>query len=235
MIEAIVDISIRFDDANWFINIYTFSPSLPASTHLTPATTTFLQADTQSSPLLRSTCPNHLNLPRFTTSATLSAPKRLYKSTLGFLPRHPAYPSHHHSFRPLQASQICILHRPVPYVNTLWIQALYIFPLLQYDAKQSRSAIECSKMSCRLGLRPRTGWGSLRRSPRPPSCWRRGERRGGNVTNFNLVAPMPSKKINGPKTKKVGNHWSMRNWIKSEAIIIVSSILQQVHVSAIGR
>ena len=31
-------------------------------THLTPATTTFQQADTQSSPLLRSTSPNHLNL-----------------------------------------------------------------------------------------------------------------------------------------------------------------------------
>ena len=36
---------------------------LPLPAHLTPATTTFLQADTQSSPLLRSTCPNHLNLP----------------------------------------------------------------------------------------------------------------------------------------------------------------------------
>ena len=48
---------------------------LPLPTHLTPATTTFLQADTQSSPLLRSTCPNHLNLPRFTTSATLWIPK----------------------------------------------------------------------------------------------------------------------------------------------------------------
>ena len=46
-------------------------------THLTPATTTFLQADTQSSPLSRSTCPNHLNLPRLTTSTTLSTPKRL--------------------------------------------------------------------------------------------------------------------------------------------------------------
>ena len=43
---------------------------LPA--HLTPATITFLQADTQSL-LLRSTCPNHLNLPCLTTSATLSA------------------------------------------------------------------------------------------------------------------------------------------------------------------
>ena len=52
---------------------------LPLPAHLTPATTTFLQADTQSSPLLRSTCPNHLNLPRLTTSATLWTLKRLYK------------------------------------------------------------------------------------------------------------------------------------------------------------
>ena len=48
---------------------------LPLPAHLTPATTTFLQADTQSSPILRSTCPIHLNLPRLTTSATLSTPK----------------------------------------------------------------------------------------------------------------------------------------------------------------
>ena len=47
---------------------------LPA--HLTPATTTFLQADTQSSPLLCSTCLNHLNLPRLTTLATLWTLKR---------------------------------------------------------------------------------------------------------------------------------------------------------------
>ena len=39
--------------------------------HLAPATSTFLQADTQSSTLLRSRCPNHLNLPHLTTSATL--------------------------------------------------------------------------------------------------------------------------------------------------------------------
>ena len=60
------------------IIIYTLSPSLPAlPAHLTPATTTFLQADTQSSPHLRSTCPNHHNLPRLTTSATLWTAKRL--------------------------------------------------------------------------------------------------------------------------------------------------------------
>ena len=36
-------------------------------------------------------------------------------------------------------------------------------------------ALECSKMRCRLGLRPRPRWGSLQRSPRTPSCWTGGE------------------------------------------------------------
>ena len=60
---------------------------LPLPTHFTPATTTFLQADTQSSPFLRSTCPipNHLNLPCLTTFAMLWKPKRLYKTSLLFL------------------------------------------------------------------------------------------------------------------------------------------------------
>ena len=53
--------------------------SLFLSLHLAPATSTFLQADTQSSALLRSRCPNHLNLKCLTTSATLCTPKRLYK------------------------------------------------------------------------------------------------------------------------------------------------------------
>ena len=42
-----------------------------------PPPPTLLQADTQSSTLLRSRCPNHLNLPRLTTSATQLIPRRL--------------------------------------------------------------------------------------------------------------------------------------------------------------
>ena len=70
-----------------FISSFTHSCQvfLPLPAHLTPATTPFLQADTQSSPLLRSTCPNYLNLPHLTTFATLWIPKRLYKSSLRFL------------------------------------------------------------------------------------------------------------------------------------------------------
>ena len=56
-----------------FISSFTHSYQvfLPLPAHLTPTTTTtFLQADTQSSSLLCSTCPNHLNLPHLTTSST---------------------------------------------------------------------------------------------------------------------------------------------------------------------
>ena len=52
---------------------------------LAPSTTNPLQADTQSSTLLRSRCPNHLNLPRLTTSATQLIPRRLHKSSLRLL------------------------------------------------------------------------------------------------------------------------------------------------------
>ena len=52
---------------------------------LVPSTTNLLQADTQSSTLLRSRCPNHLNLPRLATSATQLIPRRLHKSSLRFL------------------------------------------------------------------------------------------------------------------------------------------------------
>src|SRR5437899_8845338 len=39
-----------------------------------PTTTKFLHLETQSSASLRSTCPNHLSLPRLTTSSTPSIP-----------------------------------------------------------------------------------------------------------------------------------------------------------------
>ena len=42
---------------------------------LVPSTTNPLQADTQSSTLVRSRCPNHLNLPRLITSATQLIPR----------------------------------------------------------------------------------------------------------------------------------------------------------------
>ena len=44
-----------------FFSLHVF---LPLPTHLTPATTTFLQADTQSSPFLPSTCPKCVSIIR---------------------------------------------------------------------------------------------------------------------------------------------------------------------------
>ena len=81
------------------IILHTFIPSLPPSTITShPATTTFLQADTQSSPLLHSTCPNHLNLPAshlilFTT------------------PHHPSPPHRpHHLIHTTSSTQSTLLH-----------------------------------------------------------------------------------------------------------------------------
>ena len=86
---------------------------------------------------LRSRCPNHLNLPRLTTSATLSTPRRLYKSTLRFLSFSDT-PHIHLTIIRSVLSRLCrfaffIARVSVPYVNTLWTQALYIFPFMWYD------------------------------------------------------------------------------------------------------
>ena len=65
---------------------FTHSPRvfLPLPTHLTLVTTTFLQADTQSStPPLRSKYPNHLNLPHLTTSSTLWTPSIQFQRFIG--------------------------------------------------------------------------------------------------------------------------------------------------------
>src|SRR3989454_12034466 len=50
-----------------------------------PSTLTFRQALTNSSPNIRSTCPNQRNLPLLTTSTTHSIPKRERKYSLLFL------------------------------------------------------------------------------------------------------------------------------------------------------
>ena len=105
---------------------------------LHPPPPIFLQADTQSSWLLRSTCPNHLNLPRLTTSAMLCTPRRLYKSTLRFWSFSDT-PLIHLTIIHSILSRLCrfaffIAQVSVPYVNALWTQALYIFPFMRYDA-----------------------------------------------------------------------------------------------------
>ena len=112
--------------------------------HLSPATSIFLQADTQSSIFLHSRCPYYLNLPHLTTAATLCIPTRLYKSTLRFLSfRDTAvYTSISPSSAPSSPDYLCrfsasIAHVSVPYVNTLLTQALYIFSFMWYDVPRA--------------------------------------------------------------------------------------------------
>ena len=113
--------------------IHTFYPSLPSySSHsytspLPPPP--FYRSITKSSTLIRSRCPNHLNLPCLTTSATLCILKRLYKSTLSL--NNSTHPSHHHS---LQAMQILSLHRPFVTIQCLNvdIQHLIVIELCKY-------------------------------------------------------------------------------------------------------
>ena len=119
-----------------FISSFTHSYQvfLPLPAHLTPATTTFLQADTQSSPFLRSTCPNHLNLPYLTTSSTLCTSRILYKSTQRFLSFSDTPHIHLTIIRfrlsPDFADSLSSSPRYQSHMSmTLWTQALYIFPL----------------------------------------------------------------------------------------------------------
>src|SRR5207247_10126817 len=51
----------------------------------TPTTSKFLHFETQSSASLRSTCPNHLSLPRLTTPSTPTIPSPRLSSSLDLL------------------------------------------------------------------------------------------------------------------------------------------------------
>ena len=87
---------------------------LPLLAHLTPATTTFLQADTQSSPLLRSTMPKP---PQSTTPHHLSHalnPQKTVQihSAFSILQRHPTHPSHHHPLRIHEVIVLCLFCGP---------------------------------------------------------------------------------------------------------------------------
>ena len=103
--------TLPIQDVNQASFTHSYQVFLPLPAHLTPATTTFLQADTQSSPLHmptppQSTPPHHL-------SHALNPQKTVQIYTaLPILQRHPAHPSHHHLFGPLLTMQICFLHHP---------------------------------------------------------------------------------------------------------------------------
>src|SRR4051812_27917892 len=64
------------------LSTHCFHVFMPLPTPLAPSTTSLLQPETQSSAVLRSTCPNHLNLPLLTTSDTPSNPKRFHNSSI---------------------------------------------------------------------------------------------------------------------------------------------------------
>ena len=119
-----------------YMSSFTHSPSLPAPTLFSLTTSTFLQADTRSSPLLRSKCPNHLNLPcQYHLSHTLNT----LKTDQFDLTSLPILQRHHTSISPSYALlspglsmhiSAFIAHDSVPYVNTLWTYALKLVPFM---------------------------------------------------------------------------------------------------------
>src|SRR3989442_4743361 len=70
-----------------FMSFFTHSIHvfLPLSFFAPPTTSKFLHLETQSSASLRSTCQNHLSLPRLTTFSTPSIPSPSLSSSLGLL------------------------------------------------------------------------------------------------------------------------------------------------------
>ena len=74
------------------------------------STTIFLHADTQSSGCLRSTCPNHLSLPRLTTTETLSMSSR-HTITVDRRRRKRLW-------QPVSATMLQPLRRQLPRVST---------------------------------------------------------------------------------------------------------------------
>src|SRR6184192_4393224 len=58
---------------------------LPPPFFTPPTTSKFLHLETRSSGSLRSTCPNHLSLPRLTTFSTPSIPSPSLSSSFGLL------------------------------------------------------------------------------------------------------------------------------------------------------
>ena len=129
----------RLETQLLYIIPHSFSPSLPA-----PTRTSHHHISTGRHPTI-STLTLHMPKPPQSTalhhlSHILNHQKTVQNHTaLYILQRHLIHPSHHHPLRSFQTLQICFLHRPgfSPYVNTLWTQALYIFPFMCYDAPQA--------------------------------------------------------------------------------------------------
>src|SRR4051812_44414975 len=76
-----------------------------------PTTTKFLHSETQSSASLRSTCPNHLSLPRLTTLSTPTIPSPRMSSSL-VLQSHSRHSPNHAIFRSHKPLHSIHFHRP---------------------------------------------------------------------------------------------------------------------------
>src|SRR2546425_1131207 len=87
---------------------------LPLPFPLTPPSTSkFLHLGAQSSASLRSTCPNHLSLPRLTTLSTPTIPSPRLSSSLDLLSfSHSRHPPNHAIFRSHKPLHIIHFHRP---------------------------------------------------------------------------------------------------------------------------
>src|SRR5437899_2354005 len=112
---------------------------LPLPFLLTPPTTSkFLHLETQSSASLRSTCPNHLSLPRLTTLSTPTIPSPSLSSSLDLLSFR-VTPDIHLTMLFSILTSLCISSTfigqvSLPYTSTLCIHALYIFPFTLSEA-----------------------------------------------------------------------------------------------------
>ena len=117
---------------------FTYSPDVFMSfcPYTPPATSASPHSYAQSPTFLCSRCPNHLNLPCLTTSATLWTPKRLTAQNLTLLPifqRQSTYPPHHHMhfFRALQIPSLHTNVRIWAHIPTLhWVQSQPLLSML---------------------------------------------------------------------------------------------------------
>src|SRR6267154_2948589 len=111
---------------------------LPLPLPMTPFTSKFLHLETQSTVVLRSTCPYHLSLPRLTTLSTLSIPNPCL-SFLHVLLSLIVTPDIHLTILFSVLCSLCISSTfiaqvSLPYTGTHCTHALYVFPFTLKEA-----------------------------------------------------------------------------------------------------
>src|SRR2546425_486960 len=111
---------------------------LPPPFFTPPTTSKFLHLETQSSASLRSTCQNHLSLPRLATSSTPSIPSPRLSSSLGLLSFR-VTPDIHLTILFSVLTSLCISltfigQVSLPHTSTLCTHALYIFSFTLNEA-----------------------------------------------------------------------------------------------------